>query len=850
MMGVSLEDSLLQAILASKSLPVPFARTEILARLTGPLAHVQVRQHFAAREEDSSSLIYRFHLPPGAEPTRLTLTSATRCLETRIREVQTTFSAERSQQFQVLLPDAEGGYELSWGELAAGEELHLELDYVQWLAQDGHEYLFSWSPIVNPEGGTTELRVEVEGGATHLWSFAGTAAAPFSVRVPAEAALYRTGEHFFACVPPHLVSTPSAPRDLVFVLDRSVSMDGSRRRSARAAISRVLGRLEENDRFALWPLDRRDEFRGGRFVSRDAVGGAESWLDHLRCGESAGVSSSLQSMLELKEEPGRIAWAVVISDGPLECEEHLVSRLGERTPLCRLSFLQIGGSSGDALLPYLARLGGGSFLHIPASGGADEAAAWMERDSRLPGGAVGVVDRGLNYLPDSLSPDRLATQSARPLLLFGRKLGSGGLELRWADFRLHLESRPSQNAAVGLFWARERISMLAGRLRARPSTRRASEAEMRRLAMQHGLVTDETALVLSQAGDTDSGVAWMAPGRSRPAASAQSEVPASDQLRALSEEAPTTRWAQQILAQALLEGASHVHLSAASRVQFRLDGVLHARMQPPAYMLPALQARLRVLAGLQPEPARVARQGRIQFELEGKQASFALVTVPGERGEKIVLTTLRAPESEQLPRLDVLTAGWTEGLVLVVGPQRSGVSTTLRRLLRHASHWGRHVVSSTPEGDGVLGVEHLTFDEPALPGGLDCDGWLAGTLKSASLAISAVMAATEGRLVMAGIHAASREQAMRKLVQLGVDRELLESVVVAVVEQRMLRRLCGDCSPGCGVLGTGCERCSHTGYSERVVVLGSDAAELQAAAQKLVDAGTVDADEVRRILGR
>jgi type II secretory ATPase GspE/PulE/Tfp pilus assembly ATPase PilB-like protein len=230
-------------------------------------------------------------------------------------------------------------------------------------------------------------------------------------------------------------------------------------------------------------------------------------------------------------------------------------------------------------------------------------------------------------------------------------------------------------------------------------------------------------------------------------------------------------------------------------------------------------------------------------------ARLETLTVPCERGEKMVLSLRRLPESEQLPRLDLLSESWVQGLVLVVGPPRSGVTTTLRRLLRNATHWGRNLVSTSNEGNDLRNVDHLYLeDTTSLPGGLDCDGWMVGTLRSPSLALSAVEAAAEGRLVLAGINAQNRTQALRRLVQMGVDAELLESTLVAVVHQRMVRRLCSDCGPGCGVMGTGCDRCGNTGYRGQLALVGLSLEELRNQGERYHNQGLVDRSELDRVL--
>lgn len=827
------------------------SRVGVQAQLTGPLACVTVVQRFSSGLEEAGDALYRFSIPAGAQLMKFELRAGNQHLVGQMREVQQTFSVTQAQQFHLLTPGADGTMLVRVENLAPGVEVLVEFQYSQWLVQEESEWVFRYPNVAADE---VEIRVNVEGGATHLWSYEGFADGPFEVRVPAEAALYCTPEHFMVCVPPSALPACDDPRDLIFIVDRSVSMDGARKRSARGAITRVLQQLREGERFAIWALDRQwDWFRQGRFCGPEQAAEANRWLESLPTANGLAVGAVLDKLLAQKEEPGRRLWAVILSDGPLECDENLLARLQEQAPQCKLSFLQIDGPTGDPLLRYLTRLGGGSYHRIPAAGAADEAAAWMERESRACLGHLHPVDRGLNYLSDSLTPDRVTSSGNEMLLLFGRKLGDGGLELRWNEHRLSLEARSSANRALGVGWARERIHLLTARLQAQgqqpgPDLHR----EIVRLALQYGVTTAHTAHVLQPDGSRDNSVAWAPPGWHGEANEGQ-DLPLSEQLRSLSEETPIVRVANLIVSQATVDGASHIHLQSHANgchVLYRVDGMLHSVMQPPNYLMPALLARLRIMAGLQPEPARASRHGLIEVDFEGRTARLEVLTVPSDRGEKMVLTVRRLPESEQLPRLNVLTDGYQPGLILVVGPIRSGVTTTLRRLLRNAVHFGVNMISSTNEGNNLKGVDHISLEDTHLPSGLDCDGWLVGTLRSPSLALSAVEAAAEGRLVLAGINAQNRQQAIRRLVQWGADAELLESVLIGVVEQRLIRRLCADCSPGAGVMGTGCERCGNTGYRGRLSLAGPDLADLRVQAERYYAQGVVDRAEMERVLGK
>ena len=320
---------------------------------------------------------------------------------------------------------------------------------------------------------------------------------------------------------------------------------------------------------------------------------------------------------------------------------------------------------------------------------------------------------------------------------------------------------------------------------------------------------------------------------------------------------------ESLVREAVEMGASDVHLEPEQGggllVRFRVDGALHdhARIAPEA--APALVSRIKVMAGLDIADRIRPQDGRASARVGGRGVDLRISTLPlGERGEKVVVRVLDGRgtgvgldglgflpgELHTLERL----LGQREGLVLVTGPTGSGKTTTLYSALRHAQSSEANVVTvEDPIEYRLEGVNQVQVNEKA---GLtfatalrsilrqDPDVILVGEIRDAETASVALKASMTGHLVLSTLHTNDAPSAIGRMLDIGVEPAALSDALKGVVAQRLVRRLCPDCSrpvplselpadqqqllAGRATAGlraaVGCAACRGTGYRGRTVV--------------------------------
>ena len=320
-----------------------------------------------------------------------------------------------------------------------------------------------------------------------------------------------------------------------------------------------------------------------------------------------------------------------------------------------------------------------------------------------------------------------------------------------------------------------------------------------------------------------------------------------------------------ILAEARAAGASDVHLQPTAEglsMRWRIDGVLHEAGLVPREVAPNVVARLKVLAELLTYRTDVPQEGRIRGE--AGDLEMRLSTFPTIHGEKAVVRLFAA--SGGLTRLDdlglppeILEAlrrllGETSGAILFSGPAGSGKTTTIYACLRElvAATEGRRSLATLedPVEVAVAGVAQSQVNPPAgfdLETGLrsllrqDPEVIAVGEIRDRATAEVAFQASLTGHLVLTTFHAGSAAGAVGRLSDMGIEPYLLRSGILAIVSQRLVRKLC-DCarevddpSARLGLpvrrarLPVGCDACGGTGYRGRLVLaemLVPDASDL------------------------
>ena len=369
----------------------------------------------------------------------------------------------------------------------------------------------------------------------------------------------------------------------------------------------------------------------------------------------------------------------------------------------------------------------------------------------------------------------------------------------------------------------------------------------------------------------------------------------------------------KLLSAAKRSGASDLHLqpsAAGLNVRCRVDGVLQSVACLPPQVGPNVVGRLKVLAELLTYRTDMPQEGRIRAPGEVEMRVSTFPTLFGEKavirlfaagGAFLRLNDLGLP-AEIVAELSRLLRE-TSGAILVTGPAGSGKSTTLYACLRElaAADLGRGIatledpievvvdgvaqsqVNSAAGFDLAVGLRFLLRQDPEV--------MMVGEIRDRETAEVAFQAALTGHLVLSSFHAGSAAGAISRLADMGIEPYMLRSGVLAILSQRLVRRLCECALPfaegspelslGLPVAGArsprGCTACSGTGYRGRLVLaemlvpqqteLGrailsrSDTGNLESLACQAgmitrwtraceaVEAGLTSPAEIRRVLG-
>ncbi len=317
-----------------------------------------------------------------------------------------------------------------------------------------------------------------------------------------------------------------------------------------------------------------------------------------------------------------------------------------------------------------------------------------------------------------------------------------------------------------------------------------------------------------------------------------------------------------IVADALDQRASDIHLEPRDGdllVRVRVDGVLHEVTRIPAALAPLLMSRLKIAAGLDIAERRRPQDGRATTVFDGRHIDLRVSTLPlGDRFEKAVIRVLDGNATDfdlgalgftpaERYRLDQLL-GFTEGMLLVTGPTGSGKTTTLYAALHQVKSTQTNVVTvEDPIEYRLAGVNQVQVQDKA---GLtfaaalrsilrqDPDVVLVGEIRDAETAGIAIKASMTGHLVLSTLHTNDAPSAVGRLADIGADLSALSGALKGVVAQRLVRRLCSECSVPIAVSElpaeqqmlltgkrtdklrkpVGCAACRGTGYRGRMVV--------------------------------
>ncbi|MFC1738109.1 GspE/PulE family protein [Planctomycetota bacterium] len=305
----------------------------------------------------------------------------------------------------------------------------------------------------------------------------------------------------------------------------------------------------------------------------------------------------------------------------------------------------------------------------------------------------------------------------------------------------------------------------------------------------------------------------------------------------------------ELLEKAVESGASDIHFEPTTNeliVKYRLDGLLQEVEKLPKPFCESVIARLKVLGGLLTYRNDIPQEGRIevdsgQNELVIDQRLAVFPTIYGQRAvvrlfySNKELTDLRQLGfSENIYQSLIQIAGQSQGVLLLTGPAGSGKSTTLAAMLRYIlkNHSGESIVTVEDPVeiriDGATQTQITPHGKLTFPTALrsllrqDPQVIMIGEIRDAETAKIAIEAGLTGHLLMSTMHSGTPAGALLRLLEMGIEPYQVTSSVSAVLNQRLVRKLCDKCKTENNEGGlfepVGCDDCFRTGYHGRVLI--------------------------------
>jgi general secretion pathway protein E len=323
------------------------------------------------------------------------------------------------------------------------------------------------------------------------------------------------------------------------------------------------------------------------------------------------------------------------------------------------------------------------------------------------------------------------------------------------------------------------------------------------------------------------------------------------------ESAPIIKFVNSLFYQAIKKKSSDIHIEMhefKAEVRYRIDGVLTKHIELDKNIMSLVISRIKVISNLDISEKRVPQDGRTQIKIAGKTLDIRVSILPTFYGERVVMRILMQSEDilsikelgfpsyiiDELER--VLQNSY--GMVLVTGPTGSGKSTTLHSLLHQVVSEEKNIITvedpveyksnefSQIQVNNKVGLTFAAGLRSILR--QDPDIIMVGEIRDSETASIAVQSALTGHLLFSTLHTNRAPAAITRLIDMGVERFLISSSLLAVLAQRLVRKLCDDCKCPDNSLAAhnlfgfdsskiifqpvGCKSCNFTGYKGRVAI--------------------------------
>jgi type II secretory ATPase GspE/PulE/Tfp pilus assembly ATPase PilB-like protein len=279
------------------------------------------------------------------------------------------------------------------------------------------------------------------------------------------------------------------------------------------------------------------------------------------------------------------------------------------------------------------------------------------------------------------------------------------------------------------------------------------------------------------------------------------------------------RLVNSVIAEAIARRASDIHVETADaprhvRIRLRIDGEMLPFVELPARLRFAVVARLKIMAELDISEHRRPQDGKIDFaRFGGPHVELRVVTVPTSHGlEDVVLRLLGGLRPRPLEEIDLTAANLADlraaarkpyGLILICGPTGCGKTTTLHSVMRELNTDARKIwtaedpIEITQEGlrqvqtNAQIGWTFAAAMRTFLRA--DPDVIMIGEMRDEETAHIAIEASLTGHLVLSTLHTNSAPESITRLLEIGLDPFTFSDSLLAILAQRLVRRLCVDC---------------------------------------------------------
>lgn len=317
------------------------------------------------------------------------------------------------------------------------------------------------------------------------------------------------------------------------------------------------------------------------------------------------------------------------------------------------------------------------------------------------------------------------------------------------------------------------------------------------------------------------------------------------EIAQIAQEVPIIKATNFILEKAIELKASDIliePLEKIMRIRMRIDGMLHQIETLPISFHPFIVSRVKVIADLDIAEHRLPQDGQFKIKLKNKEVEFRVSVIPSTLGEKASIRVL----DKSLSLLDIDKLGLREeplnnlkkaalmphGMILVCGPTGSGKTTTLYSILKYIHSPEKNIVTvEDPVEYQLKGINQVAVNPKA---GLifsrclrailrqDPNVIMIGEIRDFETVDIAIKAALTGHLVLSTLHTTTAVGSIVRLLDMGVQPFLISASLIAIISQRLARRICPICKEKLNdqpyFIGRGCKECLNSGYSGRILI--------------------------------